>query len=155
MPSEPKVADHQETEKEILKLVEEAEVKDRAMLLIMFRLHQDVRVLHLNLDWTADHIKKVADASQKHSETLQEHARDEMILINQIKGGWKAATWSFAVIGFLLASLQGLAMREINATREQVAINTTRINILERDNEVQREQIINLKSNHAVTKMQP
>lgn len=132
------MVDHEETEREILRLVEQADGHDRAMLLIIYRMHQE---LINNTQAT----RQIAKSAEEHATILQEHARDEMALINQIRGGWRAATWSFAIITMLLGALQAMALRELNAARELLATNTARIYVLEADNGVQKDQLWSIR----------
>ena len=71
-----------------------------------------------------------------------------MALINQIRGGWRVATWSFAVVAAMLGALQWFAMREIDYARSQIAINTSRLFVVEQQDAILREQIQALKSLH-------
>ena len=132
------MVDHEETEREILRLVEQADGHDRAMLLIIYRMHQE---LINNTQAT----RQIAKSAEEHATILQQHASDEMALINQIRGGWRAATWSFAIITMLLGALQAMAMRELNAAREQIAINTARLYALESENGVQKDQLWSIR----------
>jgi len=132
------VVDHEETEREILRLVEQAEGHDRAMLLIIYRMHQELISNTLAT-------RQIAKSAEEHASILQEHARDEMALINQIRGGWRAATWSFAIITILLGALQAMALRELNAARDQVAANTARLYALESENSVQKDQLWSIR----------
>ena len=68
-----------------------------------------------------------------------------MALINQIRGGWRAATWSFAIITLLLGALQAMALRELNAARDQIAMNTARLYSLEAENGVQKDQLWSIR----------
>ncbi|MBK6602380.1 MAG: hypothetical protein IPG28_12800 [Betaproteobacteria bacterium] len=61
------------------------------MLLIIYRMHQELISNTLAT-------RQIAKSAEEHASILQEHASDEMALINQIRGGWRAATWSFAII---------------------------------------------------------
>ena len=132
------MVDHEETEREILRLVEQAEGHDRAMLLIIYRMHQELISNTLAT-------RQIAKSAEEHASILQQHASDEMALINQIRGGWRAATWSFAVITMLLGALQAMAMRELNAAREQTALNTARLYSLEAENGVQKDQLWSIR----------
>ncbi len=132
------MVDHEETEREILKLVEQAEGHDRAMLLIIYRMHQELISNTLAT-------RQIAKSAEEHASILQDHARDEMALINQIRGGWRAATWSFAVITMLLGALQAMALRELNAAREQISLNTARLYSLEAENGVQKDQLWSIR----------
>ncbi len=132
------MVDHEETEREILRLVEQAEGHDRAMLLIIYRMHQELISNTLAT-------RQIAKSSEEHAAILQEHARDEMALINQIRGGWRAATWSFAIITLLLGALQAMALRELNAARDQIAMNTARLYSLEAENGVQKDQLWSIR----------
>ena len=132
------MVDHEETEREILRLVEQAEGHDRAMLLIIYRMHQELISNTLAT-------RQIAKSAEEHASILQEHARDEMALINQIRGGWRAATWSFAIITILLGALQAMALRELNAARDQVAANTARLYALESENSVQKDQLWSIR----------
>ncbi|MBK8689007.1 MAG: hypothetical protein IPN24_11380 [Betaproteobacteria bacterium] len=132
------MVDHEETEREILRLVEQAEGHDRAMLLIIYRMHQELISNTLAT-------RQIARSAEEHASILQEHARDEMALINQIRGGWRAATWSFAIITCLLGALQAMALRELNAAREQIALNTARLYSLEAENGVQKDQLWSIR----------
>ena len=132
------MVDHEETEREILRLVNEADGRDRAMLLIIYRMHQEL------IDNTRS-TRQVAVASEEHARILQQHAKDEMSLIDQIRGGWKAATWSFGIICVLLGALQALVMRELNIARDQITVNTSRLYVLERENEVQKDQLWSMR----------
>ncbi|MBK7082880.1 MAG: hypothetical protein IPH55_19790 [Betaproteobacteria bacterium] len=132
------MVDHEETEREILRLVEQAEGHDRAMLLIIYRMHQELISNTLAT-------RQIAKSAEEHASILQEHARDEMALINQIRGGWRAATWSFAVITMLLGALQAMALRELNAARAELAGNTARIYALEAENGVQKDQLWSIR----------
>jgi hypothetical protein len=135
---EPPVVDHEATEREILRLVEQADGHDRAMLLIIYRMHQE---LIANTQST----KQIALAAEDHATTLRQHAQDEMALINQIRGGWRAATVAFGIITLLLGALQAMAMREINAARDTIMVNTMRIGTLETDNAVQKDQLWSIR----------
>ena len=132
------MVDHEETEREILRLVEQAEGHDRAMLLIIYRMHQELISNTLAT-------RQIAKSAEEHASILQDHARDEMALINQIRGGWRAATWSFAVITMLLGALQAMALRELNAARAELAGNTARIYALEAENGVQKDQLWSIR----------
>ncbi|MBK7082298.1 MAG: hypothetical protein IPH55_16760 [Betaproteobacteria bacterium] len=132
------MVDHEETEREILRLVEQAEGHDRAMLLIIYRMHQELISNTLAT-------RQIAKSAEEHASILQEHARDEMALINQIRGGWRAATWSFAIITLLLGALQAMALRELNAARDQIAMNTARLYSLEAENGVQKDQLWSIR----------
>ena len=132
------VVDHEETEREILRLVEQAEGHDRAMLLIIYRMHQELISNTLAT-------RQIARSAEEHASILQQHASDEMALINQIRGGWRAATWSFAIITCLLGALQALALRELNAARAELAGNTARIYALEAENGVQKDQLWSIR----------
>ncbi len=132
------MVDHEETEREILKLVEQADGRDRAMLLIIYRMHQELISNTLAT-------RQIAKSAEEHASILQEHARDEMALINQIRGGWRAATWSFAIITCLLGALQAMALRELNAAREQISLNTARLYSLEAENGVQKDQLWSIR----------
>ena len=132
------MVDHEDTEKEILRLVEQAEGHDRAMLLIIYRMHQELISNTLAT-------RQIAKSAEEHASILQEHARDEMALINQIRGGWRAATWSFAIITCLLGALQAMALRELNAAREQISLNTARLYSLEAENGVQKDQLWSIR----------
>ena len=132
------MVDHEETEREILRLVEQAEGHDRAMLLIIYRMHQELISNTLAT-------RQIAKSAEEHASILQDHARDEMALINQIRGGWRAATWSFAVITMLLGALQVMALRELNAARDQIAMNTARLYSLEAENGVQKDQLWSIR----------
>ncbi len=132
------MVDHEETEREILKLVEQAEGHDRAMLLIIYRMHQELISNTLAT-------RQIAKSAEEHASILQQHASDEMALINQIRGGWRAATWSFAIITLLLGALQAMALRELNAARDQVAANTARLYALESENSVQKDQLWSIR----------
>ena len=132
------MVDHEETEREILRLVEQAEGHDRAMLLIIYRMHQELISNTLAT-------RQIAKSAEEHASILQEHARDEMALINQIRGGWRAATWSFAIITILLGALQAMALRELNAAREQISLNTARLYSLEAENGVQKDQLWSIR----------
>lgn len=137
------MVDHEETEREILRLVNEADGRDRAMLLLIYRMHQE---LVSNTIAT----RQVAAASEEHAKILTQHAQDEMSLINQIRGGWRTATASFAIIGALvtviLGGIQWFALRELQAIQTAVAGNGARIAVLESDNAVQRDQIWSIRS---------
>ena len=54
-----------------------------------------------------------------------------MGLINQIRGGWHTATWSFGIIGglmtIILGGVQWFAMREITMMQSQINMNTGRL----------------------------
>ena len=85
--------------------------------------------------------------------SLKRHADDEMVVIqqilgmvNQAKGGWRVASYAFAILVAVLGGLQWFAAREVDRTQIQIKINTERLYILERDNEVQRNQIDQLLS---------
>ncbi len=132
------MVDHEETEREILKLVDQAEGHDRAMLLIIYRMHQELISNTLAT-------RQIAKSAEEHASILQEHARDEMAIINQIRGGWRAATWSFAIITLLLGALQAMALRELNAARDQIAMNTARLYSLEAENGVQKDQLWSIR----------
>lgn len=132
------MVDHEATEREILRLVEQADGHDRAMLLIIYRMHQELISNTLST-------RQIAAAAEDHASTLRQHAQDEMALINQIRGGWRAATISFGVICVLLGALQGMAMREINAARDTIAVNTGRIYALESENAVQKDQLWSIR----------
>ena len=132
------MVDHEDTEREILRLVEQAEGHDRAMLLIIYRMHQELISNTLAT-------RQIAKSAEEHASILQDHARDEMALINQIRGGWRAATWSFAVITMLLGALQAMALRELNAARAELAGNTARIYALEAENGVQKDQLWSIR----------
>jgi hypothetical protein len=132
------MVDHEETEKEILRLVGEADGRDRAMLLIIYRMHQE---LIANTAVT----RQIANASEDHARILDQHAKDEMSLINQIRGGWRVATWAFAVVAALLGALQWFAMREIEAARAQIIVNTGRLYTIEQTDAILREQIFALQ----------
>jgi hypothetical protein len=136
------VVDHEQTEQEILRLVEQADGRDRAILLLIYRMHQE---LISNTVAT----RQIAQSSQQHAAILDQHAKDEMGLINQIRGGWRTATWSFGIIGGLvtviLTGVQWFAMREITAIQTTMAINTSRIYSLESDNAVQRDQLWSIR----------
>lgn len=132
------MVDHEETEREILRLVEQADGHDRAMLLIIYRMHQELISNTLAT-------RQIAKSAEEHASILQEHARDEMALINQIRGGWRAATWSFAIITLLLGALQAMALRELNAARDQIAMNTARLYSLEAENGVQKDQLWSIR----------
>lgn len=133
------MVDHEETEKEILRLVNQADGNDRAMLLLIYRMHQE---LVSNTIAT----RQVANASEEHAKILSQHAADEMALINQIRGGWRAATVAFGVITVLLGALQGMALRELNGARDQIATNTARLAALDVENAVQRDQLWSIRS---------
>jgi hypothetical protein len=136
------VVDHEETEREILRLVNEADGRDRAMLLLIYRMHQE---LVSNTIAT----RQVAASSEEHAKILSRHAEDEMGLINQIRGGWRTATVSFGIIGGLvtviLGGVQWFALREMNAVQSQIAINTGRIYSIESENAVQRDQLWSIR----------
>ena len=132
------VVDHEETEREILRLVEQAEGHDRAMLLIIYRMHQELISNTLAT-------RQIARSAEEHASILQQHASDEMALINQIRGGWRAATWSFAIITILIGALQAMALRELNAARAELAGNTARIYALEAENGVQKDQLWSIR----------
>lgn len=128
------MVDHEATEKEILHLVEQADGRDRAMLLIIYRMHQELIANTLVT-------RQIATASEEHARILDQHAKDEMSLINQIRGGWRVATWSFAVVAALLGALQWFAMREIETARAQIGINTLRLHAVEQADAVLRERM--------------
>jgi hypothetical protein len=132
------VVDHEATEREILRLVEEADGHDRAMLLIIYRMHQE---LIANTQST----RQIAIAAEDHANTLRQHATDEMALINQIRGGWRAATVAFGVITILLGALQAMAMREIDMARNTITVNTVRIGAMETENAVQKDQLWSIR----------
>ena len=132
------MVDHEETEREILRLVEQAEGHDRAMLLIIYRMHQELISNTLAT-------RQIAKSAEEHASILQQHASGEMALINQIRGGWRAATWSFAIITILLGALQAMALRELNAARDQIALNTVRLYSLEAENSVQKDQLWSIR----------
>jgi hypothetical protein len=132
------VVDHEDTEREILRLVEQADGHDRAMLLIIYRMHQE---LISNTRST----QQIATAAEDHATTLRQHAQDEMALINQIRGGWRAATIAFGVITLLLGALQALAMREIDAMRKTIVDDNQRIYKLESENAVQGDQLWSIR----------
>jgi hypothetical protein len=132
------VVDHEDTEREILRLVEQAEGHDRAMLLIIYRMHQELIQNTLST-------RQIASAAEEHATTLRQHAQDEMALINQIRGGWRAATVAFGVITILLGALQALAMREIDAMRNTLIGDNQRIYKLESDNAVQGDQLWSIR----------
>jgi hypothetical protein len=132
------VVDHEATEREILHLVEAAEGHDRAMLLIVYRMHQELIQNTIST-------RQVATAAEEHATTLRQHAADEMALINQIRGGWRAATVAFGVITVLLGALQALAMREIDAMRNTIIGDNQRIYKLESDNAVQGDQLWSIR----------
>jgi hypothetical protein len=132
------MVDHEATEREILRLVEQADGHDRAMLLIIYRMHQE---LIANTSST----RQIAAAAEDHAQTLRQHAQDEMALINQIRGGWRAATVAFGVITALLGALQAMAMREINMARDTIATNTNRIYALEAENGIQKDQLWSIR----------
>jgi hypothetical protein len=132
------VVDHEATEREILRLVEAAEGHDRAMLLIIYRMHQELIQNTLST-------RQIASAAEEHATTLRQHAQDEMALINQIRGGWRAATVAFGVITILLGALQALAMREIDAMRNTIIGDNQRIYKLESDNAVQGDQLWSIR----------
>jgi hypothetical protein len=132
------VVDHEATEREILRLVEQADGHDRAMLLIIYRMHQELIQNTLST-------RQIAAAAEDHATTLRQHAQDEMALINQIRGGWRAATVAFGVITILLGALQAMAMRELNMARDTIATNTNRIYALEAENGIQKEQLWSIR----------
>ena len=132
------MVDHEATEREILRLVEQADGHDRAMLLIIYRMHQE---LIANTQST----RQIALAAEDHANTLRQHAQDEMALINQIRGGWRAATVAFGVITVLLGALQAMAMRELNMARDTIATNTNRIYALEAENGIQKDQLWSIR----------
>jgi hypothetical protein len=132
------MVDHEATEREILRLVEQAEGNDRAMLLLIYRMHQE---LIANTQAT----RQIAVSSEEHAKTLREHAQDEMALINQIRGGWRAATVAFGIITLLLGALQALAMREIDAMRNTLISDNNRIYSLESENAVQKDQLWSIR----------
>jgi hypothetical protein len=132
------VVDHEATEREILRLVEQADGHDRAMLLIIYRMHQELIQNTLST-------RQIAAAAEDHATTLRQHAQDEMALINQIRGGWRAATVAFGVITVLLGALQAMAMREINMARDTIATNTARIYAVEAENGVQKDQLWSIR----------
>lgn len=125
---------HEETEKEILRLVTESQGSDRAMLLIVYRMHQE---LIANTEAT----RLVSIAAETHTVTLANHAAEEMALINQMRGGWKVAVWSLATVAALLGVIQGLALREVSQAREQITTNTARLHVLEKDNVLTKERM--------------
>ena len=133
------MVDYEATEREILRLVEQAEGHDRAMLLIIYRMHQE---LIRNTQST----QQIANAAEEHAITLREHAKDEMALINQIRGGWRAATISFGLITLLLGALQGMAMREVNMLRDTIVADNARLYALESENAVQRDQLWSIRA---------
>lgn len=133
------MVDHEATEREILRLVEQVDGHDRAMLLIIYRMHQELIANTLSM-------RQIAAAAEDHASTLRQHAQDEMALINQIRGGWRAATVAFGVITILLGALQGMALRELNGARDQIATNTARLATLEVENAVQRDQLWSIRS---------
>jgi hypothetical protein len=132
------VVDHEDTEREILRLVEQADGHDRAMLLIIYRMHQELIANTLST-------RQIAAAAEDHATTLRQHAQDEMALINQIRGGWRAATVAFGVITVLLGALQAMAMREIDMARNTIMVNTGRIYTLESQNAVQADQLWSIR----------
>lgn len=137
------MVDHEETEREILRLVNEADGRDRAMLLLIYRMHQE---LVSNTIAT----RQVATASEEHAKILTQHAQDEMNLINQIRGGWQTATRAGSVVLALLtiifSGVQWFALRELQAIQTAVTANGARIAVLESDNAVQRDQIWSIRS---------
>lgn len=137
------MVDHEETEREILRLVNEADGRDRAMLLLIYRMHQE---LVSNTIAT----RQVASASEEHAKILTQHAQDEMSLINQIRGGWQTATRAGSVVLVLLtiifSGVQWFALRELQAIQTAVTANGARIAVLESDNAVQRDQIWSIRS---------
>ena len=134
------MVDHEETEREILRLVNEADGRDRAMLLLIYRMHQE---LVQNTIAT----RQVASASESHALILDQHAKDEMGLINQIRGGWRVATLSFAIVIVLLGVVQAMALREVSRAQAQIDINTGRLYLMEQDSVLQREMINGLMRN--------
>ena len=132
------MVDHEDTEREILRLVEQADGHDRAMLLIIYRMHQELIANTMST-------RQIATAAEDHATTLRQHAQDEMALINQIRGGWRAATVAFGVITVLLGALQAMAMREIDLARQTITVNTQRIYSLESENAVQKDQLWSIR----------
>lgn len=137
------MVDHEATEREILQLVNEADGRDRAMLLLIYRMHQE---LVSNTIAT----RQIASASEDHARTLRQHADDEMALINQIRGGWQTATRAGSLVVLLLtiifSGVQWFALRELQAIQAAVATNSGRLAVLESDNAVQRDQIWSIRS---------
>lgn len=142
------MVDHEATEREILRLVNEADGPDRAMLLLIYRLHQELIRMNSELTDNTMATQSVAKSAEEHATTLAQHAQDEMALINQIRGGWRVAVGALSIVAVLLGAIQALALRELNTAREQVVVNTGRLYMLERDNEIQREQIQSLRQWH-------
>ena len=113
------------------------------MLLLIYRMHQE---LVANTIAT----RQVAQASEEHSRILDQHAKDEMGLINQIRGGWETATRATAVIGFLItlifSGVQWFVVRELTGLQAFDAATNSRLSVLESDNAVQRDQLWSIRS---------
>lgn len=139
----------EDTEREILKLINEEEShKDKAYLLIMYKMFQELKQ---NTHSTV----RIEEELTKQVSAFNKHIREGEITLGAIKGGWRVILVSITIGGSLLGIIQFLGYRILDAHIQaniadsiQITANTKRIYDLEKELYLLKENVKDISNDH-------
>jgi maltoporin len=112
------------TEHEIMRLINEAnEARDKAYLMLMFKMHQS---LTKNTEATVATAEKVGE----YTEAFDKHVGDEEKIFSQFRGGWRVIVSGMSLITVLFSVIQFLGYQVIQAHIQSNQEDSARVTVL-------------------------